>query len=202
MIITARSREILEETLYRARDAGVEMGSFGLYLPAEDRILEVIPPWELPEGTVAERSAGKLRFTEKLVEQVARFNSEDMAEITIGPYQFHGNGVKLMGYHTHPLPEHEATPSKEDANELNRRKCPLEIVASTAMSGFDAHLPFIAGYHQDFKPAGYVNRFAGIQIEDLAETAKKMGLPRDILVQLMMCEKSTRLVPSIDFQVA
>ena len=64
----------LMDTLRESIDIQLELGSFGLYCPSEDRIIHLIPPSELPEELIKARTGHSLSYIPELTEMVGAFN--------------------------------------------------------------------------------------------------------------------------------
>lgn len=205
MKLPKKSQEDFLEVLKLSKQEGVELGSFGLYLPTEDRVLYTIHPKDLPEGSVVGREKDTrvfaLVFQPELVEEIRAFNKGRKESIKLGGENFSQKEGKIIGYHAHPREEDEIAPSIYDRQEMLRRERPVEIVVSAGLEKFWREKPFVAGYQAGYFPekGNYIK--GDWQEFELEEEARKRGLDEETFYQLVECRRKTGLFPAVDFEV-
>ena len=201
MKIDYKSYENFMSILRESKEKMRELGSFGLYLPSEDRVLESIHFRDIPSDLIEKSNKNQFEINRDLIEDISAFNQEKTEHFNLAQYQFNQKDGKIFGYHTHPIEGQEMVPSKYDRSELLNMASPLELVISSQAQKYWPKTPFIAGYHKDYFPKEKKD-FSRITFNELNSTAKKMGIPESALWELAYTNYHTGLFPAIDFEIS
>ena len=187
------------DTLSQSRQVMLEQGAFGLYLPNEDRVIHTVKPSELPDGSVIKSSSVGLDFHADLKQAITAFNTGRADYVEIGPHKYSRKDGKVYGYHTHPADDHEVTPSFMDRAEMLKIGSPLEIILAGALLKSLPQMPFVIGYNPEYFPEGErdFSKFEVVGQRGIEE-AKLMGVPLDILAQLVFLPHYAQLKPSLN----
>ncbi len=210
------------DTLHQSRQGMLELGSFGLYRPNEDRILHTIRPSNLPRGAITERTPTGLNFDDGLKSEIAAFNRGRKKHVEIGPYKYNRGDGKVFGYHTHPADDQEVVPGQDDTKHMHDIGSPLEVILAGALLEHLPYLPFLVCYNTDYFPEGKMDftkmdipnlvaeETGGIRIpaeidftkigvfNKIIERAAGMKIPIDILSQLAFLQHYTGLKASLN----
>lgn len=200
MKINYKSYENFLDVLKESKEIRQELGSFGLYLPSEDKIITSIPIDDISNALIEKSNECQLKYNSELIEYIKAFNQGKTDYLDLSQYRFNQKDGKIFSYHTHPIDGQEIVPSKYDRSELLNMASPLELVISTEAQKYWPKTPFIAGYHQNYFPKNKKD-FSKITFNELTSTAKKMGIPESTLWELAYTNYHTGLYPSIDFKI-
>ncbi len=200
MKIDYKSYNNFLDILAESKEKGRELGSFGLYLPSEDRILTSISLDELPADTIEKSNKNQLKYNQDLLDLISAFNQGTTEYFNLAQHQFNQKDGKIFSYHTHPISEQDMVPSKYDRSELINMASPLELVISAQAQKYWPKTPFVAGYHQDYFPENKKD-FSKITFNEINSTAKRMCIPESAIWELAYLNYHTGLYPVIDFEI-
>ncbi len=197
MRISKKNYQTLLKTLERSMIDNLELGSFGLYLPSEDRVLDLIEPSET-NHLITKQEKASLDFNNDLKQLIKQFNSRNIKKIDIGNTSYHVDDGLIIGYHTHPSEKNEVVPSKYDRTEMLERNSPLEIVLSANANKF-LPSPVVIGYHENFFN-GYKDFYKNFILSDIQEISKRLAVDIETGIpnQIASLHQKTGLYPSID----
>ncbi|MBL7051160.1 hypothetical protein ISS04_03285 [Candidatus Woesearchaeota archaeon] len=203
MKIDFNSYENFLSVLEESKEIKRELGSFGLYLPSEDRVLTSIPFKDILSDLVEKSNEYQLKFNRELISDINAFNQGIKENLSLAQYQFNQKDGKIFSYHTHPIEDQEIVPSHYDRTELINMQSPLELVISAQAQEYWPKTPFVAGYHKDYFPEHKKDFSKSLNMteSEFRLEAKKMEMPYWILWQLSNTKRNTELYPSIDFEI-
>src|SRR3989338_8553188 len=123
---------LLQQTLDESIEKGVERLDLLVYNPGTDSVREVVSSGYLSSHGLVHSSAANCRIDDAVLKYIMMFNKGELRDFSIDGVRIEGSKrYKVIPHHTHPLPDQDIFPSKEDSNEIiERGGAPAVIVSS------------------------------------------------------------------------
>jgi hypothetical protein len=197
MILDSGIVDSFKDILTKSSAEGLETGSFGLYIPTEDRLVMIVEPNDLPDQAIVKQQVSKVVYAQELLENIKAYNEGSSPILSIGSALFVAEG-KIIGYHTHPILDQEIAPSTDDRDGMNQIASPVEIILAAGLQQYRPDAPFVAGYRE--QPSNF--KFPKeIPVNSFVILSRELRIDPDHVAQLCMSNKQTGLYSSLDFQI-